>query len=61
MSGGLWKIVDGDYIETFCEYSVNGKCKACNILSIACDGERYWLCAQRDLVKSKKEEEKVKQ
>ena len=34
-----------------CPYSVNGKCIACKILKINCDGERYVNCEQYRIAK----------
>ena len=53
MAGGLLKVVNGELVEEFCEYSKNGKCMACKTLSINCDGERFWMCEQRKKTKEK--------
>lgn len=53
MAGGLIKVVNGEFVEEFCEYSKNGKCMACKTLSINCDGERFWMCEQRKKTKEK--------
>ena len=32
--------------EKICPYSKNNRCLACHILSIFCEGDRYWRCEQ---------------
>lgn len=34
-----------------CPYSINGKCKACHVLSITCEGDKYIHCAQYQIEK----------
>lgn len=44
-----------------CPYSQDGKCKACRILRINCEGEKFNLCAQYLIVTGKETPETIKQ
>lgn len=46
--------------EYICPYSNNGKCSACNILKIACDGDRFINCEQYLIVSMKEAERRDK-
>lgn len=36
-----------------CKYSKNDTCNACRVLKIKCNGERYMLCTQYQIVSGK--------
>lgn len=42
--------------EKRCPYSVDGRCTACRILRINCEGKKYWRCEQYLAVSGKKKE-----
>lgn len=42
-----------------CPYSKNGVCNACRVLTINCDGERFALCTQYQIVTGKITPEEV--
>ena len=44
-----------------CPYSQDGKCKACGMLQINCEGEKYNLCAQYLIVTGKETPETIEQ
>ena len=44
-----------------CPYSQDGKCKACRILRINCEGKNFNQCAQYLIVTGKETPETIKQ
>ena len=52
------KMPDNDFVWLQkCPYSKDGKCTACNVLKVTCDGDRFIRC-QQYLETSAKEVEK---
>lgn len=45
-------------IDQKCPFSKDGKCTACNVLSIECDGRKYVFCEQFRIVTSVLEDSK---
>ena len=43
-------------IDKRCPYRIDGKCTACRILKINCEGKTYWCCEQYLAVSGKKKE-----
>ena len=43
-------------IDRKCPFSKSGRCTACNVLSIECDGRNYVFCEQFRIVTSVKEQ-----
>ena len=56
MPGGRIEIITGEGVETFCEYSKDGRCAACKILKISCNGEGFWMCEQRRITKENEQQ-----
>lgn len=46
-------------MDKICPYSRNGVCNACRVLMINCDGDRFRLCTQYQIVTGKITPEKV--
>lgn len=44
-------------MEYMCPYSKDGKCSACRVLRINCDGAKYWLCEQYIITTAEAEED----